>query len=451
MPRVKGTPRTLRVLASVARTLLACYVLLPSPAEAASAIGAPCALPAECDSGFCADGVCCNVACAGVCESCAAKWKQSAKDHGTCGPVRAGTDPDGDCSTDAPSSCAQTGQCAGTAAKCALYPTGTACGATSCILNNTVGMICDGQGSCYSETTPLPCASGKVKCLPDAVDAGVCASACPGQCASPCTASTDCVETDEECLGGTCVKKLPVGAACSQSGDCVSSNCTDGVCCDKPCQGQCQRCDTAGKLGTCSLVTGAGPVAPRPACAGTPPCQGTCAGLADKCSYPDQGTACGSASCAGDSLLPADRCDGTGACVTSVAKDCGDYGCDPVNQQCFTTCTTSAQCAGTNACDVSSGSCVVVGNSCADAWSVKTTDGTVSSCGGYRCVVGKCQQQCSDGTDCAPGYACAGGQCLPTGDAGLDASGGGTGGSAGSHSTPTQDAEGCGCRVVGSP
>src|SRR5689334_21918643 len=34
-------------------------------------LGTSCVLATECESGFCADGVCCNNACTGVCMACA--------------------------------------------------------------------------------------------------------------------------------------------------------------------------------------------------------------------------------------------------------------------------------------------------------------------------------------------------------------------------------------------
>jgi ELWxxDGT repeat protein len=45
--------------------------------------------------------------------------------------------------------------------------------------------------------------------------------------------------------------------ACSANADCVSGFCTDGVCCDKKCDGSCQACNLAAKPGICSSVVNA--------------------------------------------------------------------------------------------------------------------------------------------------------------------------------------------------
>jgi len=54
--------------------------------------GQPCTSPAQCPTGFCVDGVCCDRACDGACEAC-----DMAGTVGTCVPVPAGRDPDNEC------------------------------------------------------------------------------------------------------------------------------------------------------------------------------------------------------------------------------------------------------------------------------------------------------------------------------------------------------------------
>jgi MYXO-CTERM domain-containing protein len=58
--------------------------------------GASCEADAFCESGHCADGVCCDSACDGVCVSCVVKGSE-----GECKAFTAGTDPDNECSGDA--------------------------------------------------------------------------------------------------------------------------------------------------------------------------------------------------------------------------------------------------------------------------------------------------------------------------------------------------------------
>ena len=55
-----------------------------------------------------ADGVCCNVACAGLCSACTAAKKGGGAD-GACGSIAAGTDPDGECAEQGANSCGTDG------------------------------------------------------------------------------------------------------------------------------------------------------------------------------------------------------------------------------------------------------------------------------------------------------------------------------------------------------
>ena len=54
--------------------------------------GAACTVAAECQSGFCVDGVCCGSKCDGTCEACDVPGAE-----GTCSPVPALEDPAGEC------------------------------------------------------------------------------------------------------------------------------------------------------------------------------------------------------------------------------------------------------------------------------------------------------------------------------------------------------------------
>jgi hypothetical protein len=83
--------------------------------------GIGCGDDAECQSALCVDGVCCESACDGTCETC-----DLAAAEGTCSPQAPGTDPDGECGE---------GLCSGAAAcatgteiwtKNATGPTGSA-------------------------------------------------------------------------------------------------------------------------------------------------------------------------------------------------------------------------------------------------------------------------------------------------------------------------------------
>ncbi len=71
--------------------------------------GAACDInnPGDCLSGFCVDGVCCDTACNQICEACTMTLSGMA--DGTCAPIPAGQDPDGDCTL--PETCDGAGMC----------------------------------------------------------------------------------------------------------------------------------------------------------------------------------------------------------------------------------------------------------------------------------------------------------------------------------------------------
>lgn len=93
-------------------------------------MGQACAAADECQSGFCVDGFCCNTACNGLCQACAAAMTPSP--NGTCANIDAGTDPGTECAD--PSECVlsvcNAGACANQNA-----PNGSACtmGGTTCM------------------------------------------------------------------------------------------------------------------------------------------------------------------------------------------------------------------------------------------------------------------------------------------------------------------------------
>jgi hypothetical protein len=119
------------------------------------AAGQPCTQPSDCASNFCApQGVCCNQACSGVCQSCNLPGKM-----GTCSPVAAGTQcaPAG-CMGDArvsARSCDAAGTCqAATTTDCTPYTcnkTNGTCYARPCQGNQqcATGHTCNGgSGKC---------------------------------------------------------------------------------------------------------------------------------------------------------------------------------------------------------------------------------------------------------------------------------------------------------------
>ncbi len=236
---------------------------------------------------------------------------------------------------------------------------------------------------------------------------------------------------------------LGIGAACTSSGECASRNCVDGVCCNAPCAGQCQACNTAGAPGTCTTVnktngptgyaagqavTGFGTT--RALCAGYgTTCGSYCEGTsATACTYSAATTQCVAPSCASQTETRPSFCTGTGACNVATTKDCGVYACGAT--ACKTSCSTIADCASGFKCDATL-TCVPtgdVGSSCNSTPECKTglscvdnTCCTSASCGApMRCDVagakGSCKlpngQSCTTATagSCGSGI-CADGKC----------------------------------------
>jgi hypothetical protein len=144
--------------------------------------GTACTLPAECNSTFCADGVCCGNACTFTCMACTlAKTGQAS---GTCANVATGTDPDVECV--GATNCNGVGQCG-------LFANGAACTvAGECTSNSCVdGVCCNAAcgGLCQA------CTMAKT-----GVASGTCSSVVAG------------TDPDNECSGAT--PNCAMGGAC---------------------------------------------------------------------------------------------------------------------------------------------------------------------------------------------------------------------------------------------
>jgi hypothetical protein len=321
-----------------------------------------CADDSDCASGHCADGVCCNVACSGPCLSC-----NQTGSVGRCRFIPAGL-PDPACSAQSPSTCGTTGLCDGAGA-CALYPATTPCGASMCagaVLLNTA-RACDGQGTCQPaelvDCSPYLCAGG----------------ACNGSCGSDadCEPGHACVLTESAgVVVGSCGKKKN-GQSCSEAGECESTQCVDGVCCESSCQGSCRSCALPASPGRCVNVATGAPD-PRGTCVdeGNASCghDGVCDGGGACRKYP-VGTECGSATCNQGSATAASTCNQAGQCVAPPSHTCSPYVCN--GSVCFAGCTKDADC--------------VAGNFCVNGSCGKKPNGAECSAGG-ECESGGCAQ-----------------------------------------------------------
>jgi hypothetical protein len=146
--------------------------------------GQICTAKAQCASGFCVDGVCCNLACDQTCYAC-----DLPSSVGTCNPI-----PDGmergstpECPAQDVSTCGRIGGCNGRGA-CRLFTTGTACGTQTC--SNSVqsdAPRCNGVGTCDA---PVTHDCGNYLCSGNA-------------CGATCTSASQC-KSGFACVSGAC-------------------------------------------------------------------------------------------------------------------------------------------------------------------------------------------------------------------------------------------------------
>jgi hypothetical protein len=230
--------------------------------------GETCSAKEQCTSGFCVEGVCCNSACGGTCESCVAGQR------GRCDPIPDGTDPKMQCgpamAPDAgasPDATSDDGppadggiqppdggfqgsnqQCAGTCngARACRYPgTEKSCGNKWCnTASEVAAMTCDGQGGC------TPSLSG---CVDYACAAGA--------CNTRCAAHEDCQAGKTYCnAANQCALKKGDGLGCVTGDECRNGHCAGGVCCNSACDTPFTCTETPGKC-KCPGVTCASGVA----------------------------------------------------------------------------------------------------------------------------------------------------------------------------------------------
>ena len=288
--------------------------------------GSACAQAGECASGSCVDGKCCGAPCNGACQACAAV-KTGVAD-GTCAPVVAGTDPDGDCPDQGASSCGMDGACDGAGA-CRLHPSGTACGATSCTNGVLITGQCDGTGHCVAQVK---------SCAPY-----LCAGA--AACGTSCMGDAQCVPATF-CDGAACVADGAIGLPCTNASQCQSGFCVDGVCCEDACTDVCNACSTAtsgGANGTCAPAKPG--IDPHGDCPndGALSCgrDGTCNG-SGACRFYAADTVCDVNVCASEGYVAGFHCDGAGNCAEQEIPCAGQYRC--FDGACLGSCVEDTAC-----------------------------------------------------------------------------------------------------------
>jgi hypothetical protein len=139
---------------------------------------------------------------------------------------------------------------------------GTVCGA---------GGRCSPAGNGFEGTPPDECQGGVCTAQPSTSCGLFVCDGATDACLLACQTSSQCV-AGAYCSAGNCTPQVGLGSACSNGGDCNSTFCVDGVCCNTSCNGTCQQCDSAAALGVCvGVPSGSDPDAE---CAGALVCDG---------------------------------------------------------------------------------------------------------------------------------------------------------------------------------
>jgi MYXO-CTERM domain-containing protein len=254
----------------------------------------------------------------------------------------------------------------------------------SCTSNAECDQYACVDGACCEVPGCGPCS----RC---SVVTGACEAVVNGDDQDSCTGSSTC---DAK---GACKKKD--GALCTAKGDCVSDFCSDGVCCNRGCEGTCEACDTADAPGTCTLVRGD----PRHgSCEGALPCGSTCTGEDANCQFVSAGVSCGS-SCE-NARISERACDGAGTCTGGPSEACPNELRCADRAVCLTGCRVDADCTPGHACR--DGACAVPEDFCEDEATLRRRDGTTESCEPYICRTGACLESCSIAAQCASGLVC---------------------------------------------
>jgi len=358
-------------------------------------VGGSCSSAKECQSGHCAQGVCCNSDCTDACMAC-----DLASSVGKCTPVADNSpDPQEKCKGTLQNTCGMTGACK--AGVCSYWDKGKSCAPAACATNSsaTPASACDGAGKCV---TPSAIDCGKFICSPTSK-----------ACNNGCKSDADC-NAPNTCVNGSCGLKSS-GAACSAGNQCESGFCTEGVCCNSACSdgstgALCMSCKVAGNVGKCSFVVN-GQSDPKQRCKASDPAAGDCS---------NDGTCNGNGACRpwlsvmgcraatcpspGSAFTPAANCDGAGHCCdgtghcppSTTPQSCSPYVCDSKLQvSCLTTCSTNADC-------VSGETCRKVDNRCGNKLALGQTCAVGTDCGSGNCVNSTCcgAASCDDNAAC---------------------------------------------------
>jgi hypothetical protein len=265
---------------------------------------------------------------------------------------------------------------------------GTVCGNPSCSAGVvTTASLCDGKGLCAAGT-PAEC-DGGMGCA-DAI-----------RCVGPCTRDDACA-IGSACVAGVCTPKAVSGEICTRGTDCASSFCSDGVCCDTPCEGVCEACTLTGKVGVCSAYAAGDD--PEAECGARGACDG-----AGGCATTTRSNGLG---CEFDGDCASDHCVDGVCCDTACAGDCESCRADETSGKCTAVadgtypegeCTDGALCTD-GACAAPAAPAPKANGEACDL---------ADDCAGGFCAGGVCCDTACEGPCEACGVAGGEGTCLP--------------------------------------
>ncbi len=414
--------------------------------------GDACSAAAQCISGFCADGVCCNTACGGGdtndCQACS--QGAGAPSNGTCAS-RANWSGCSDGNACTQTDTCQNGTCTGANPK--SCPVADSChNASTC---DTATGVC----STAAKTDGTACNDGNACTQTDTCLNGTCTGASPKTCPTPdqchstgtcdgdtglcsyppkadnaaCSDGNACTQSDT-CQNGACTSGSP--KACSALDQCHSAGACDPAtgACSNPAKDDSASCDDGNAATTDDHCSGGVCVGSQPQCSAAGDCPtpanpclaAACSGGQCGTTSKNNGTSCSDGNaCTQTDTCQNGTCTGANPKVCPTPDQCHDPGtCDPATGQCSNPakavgvpcndgdlCTQNDTCQNNGACQAGSAVVCVAPDACHSA-------GTCAP------ATGECFHPvrlngtpCNDGDLCTQNDTCQGGTC--TGGAGV--------------------------------
>ncbi|MBT9556982.1 MAG: hypothetical protein IV100_13180 [Myxococcales bacterium] len=246
--------------------------------EPVQGLGANCGSPEACESGFCAEGTCCDSACAEVCRTCSEPSFEgqcldvaAGSEHVDCAPFLCEANGVCPAACDTHSDCMDGYYCSPSTQTCeeelaqgSTCTLGYQCGSGNCVDDRCCDTTCTstcfacniagslgtctaeaagstcGSASCSNaELTPPPECNSTQQC--SAGSASACANSLTcadgSSCRSSCTTSSHCVtgyfccQAGYDCAtNGACNAKKAGSASCNNGDECQSGSCVSNAC-----------------------------------------------------------------------------------------------------------------------------------------------------------------------------------------------------------------------------